>query len=309
MKHYIRILIISLLPLFFLKADIIADFPSYSYIFNELDVDEDYIYNRDFQEFVYKNRAKYTKIFIRAMDRGRLIIPTMRELMYKKDISPIFIYLAMVESGFKTHAVSTSSAGGLWQFVRATAVDEHLRVDDIVDERYVPIKSTNVAIDYLYKIYSRLGKWYLTAMGYNCGAGCVQKSIDKAGTIDLATLIDPQRAYIREETRNYIKKILLFAMIGENYLFRRDDNLGVMKYKYDNDLLIPVKVRAGETLQNVASILNMDYNILKKMNLHLKRDFVPPDKSINMNIPASRLQMFYNRYYNTNIPNGAPNRY
>ncbi len=40
----------------------------------------------------------------------------------------------MVESGFKTHAVSTSSAGGLWQFVRATAVDEHLRVDDIVDE-------------------------------------------------------------------------------------------------------------------------------------------------------------------------------
>ncbi len=86
----------------------------------------------------------------------------------------------MVESGFKTHAVSTSSAGGLWQFVRATAVDEHLRVDDIVDERYDPIKSTNVAIDYLYKIYSRLGKWYLTAMGYNCGAGCVQSLLIRA---------------------------------------------------------------------------------------------------------------------------------
>jgi len=54
MKHYIRILIISLLPLFFLKADIIADFPSYSYIFNELDVDEDYIYIEIFKSSYIK---------------------------------------------------------------------------------------------------------------------------------------------------------------------------------------------------------------------------------------------------------------
>jgi membrane-bound lytic murein transglycosylase D len=308
MRYYI-ILIFSIFLIKPVKGDIIDDFPSYNYVFNELDIREDYIYNPDFQEFVYKNKKKYTKFFIRAMNRGRLIIPTMRELMYRKDLSPIFIYLAMVESGFRTQAVSTSSAGGLWQFVKATAVDENLRVDEIIDERYDPIKATNVAIDYLYKIHSRLGKWYLTAMAYNCGAGCIERSIEKAGTTDLATLIDPRAGYIREETRKYIKKILLFAMIGENYLFKRDDNLGVMKYKYDNDLLVPVKVRGGEYLRNIASILEMDFYILKQMNLHLKKDFIPLNSDVNVNIPASRLQMFYNRYYHKSLLKEALNRY
>jgi len=175
--------------------------------------------------------------------------------------------------------------------------------------RDMTLKATNVAIDYLYKIHSRLGKWYLTAMAYNCGAGCIERSIEKAGTTDLATLIDPRAGYIREETRKYIKKILLFAMIGENYLFKRDDNLGVMKYKYDNDLLVPVKVRGGEYLRNIASILEMDFYILKQMNLHLKKDFIPLNSDVNVNIPASRLQMFYNRYYHKSLLKEALNRY
>ncbi len=305
MKFY-KILITSIFFHISLFANIVKDFPDHNYVLNEFGIDESYIYDKDFQNFVYKNRKKFTKIFIRAINRGQLIIPTMREIMYQKDISPLFIYLAMVESAFKTHAISSSSAGGLWQFVKATALDEKLIVNNYVDERYDPIKATNKAIDYLYKIHdNRLGKWYLTAMAYNCGAGCVQQSIEKAGTDRLSTLINPNANYIRKETRDYIKKILLFALIGENYLFKRDDNLGVIKYKFDNDMITPVRVRGGERLQNIASILRMDYSILKKINLHLKQDFVPPNSSVRVNIPTSRLYMFrtlyeqrqaYNRY-------------
>ena len=305
MKFY-KILITSIFFHISLFANIVKDFPDHNYVLNEFGIDESYIYDKDFQNFVYKNRKKFTKIFIRAINRGQLIIPTMREIMYQKDISPLFIYLAMVESAFKTHAISSSSAGGLWQFVKATALDENLIVNSYVDERYDPIKATNKAIDYLYKIHdNRLGKWYLTAMAYNCGAGCVQQSIEKAGTDKLSTLINPNANYIRKETRDYIKKILLFALIGENYLFKRDDNLGVIKYKFDNDMITPVRVRGGERLQNIASILRMDYSILKKINLHLKQDFVPPNSNVRVNIPTSRLYMFrtlyeqrqaYNRY-------------
>jgi membrane-bound lytic murein transglycosylase D len=294
--RYYKILIIMIFFNITTHANIVQDFPSHNYVFNELDVDENYIYDRDFQNFVRKNKRKYTKIFIRAINRGRLIIPTMRELMYEKDISPIFIYLSMVESAFKTHAVSTSSAGGLWQFVKLTAIDEHLRVDNLVDERYDPIKATNAAIDYLYKIHNNLDRWYLTAMAYNCGAGCVKQSIIKAGTKDLSRLIDPNANYIRKETRDYIKKILLFALIGENYLFKRDDSLGEMKYKFDGDRISQVRVRGGERLQNIAYMLKMDFNILKKINLHLKQDFVPPNSRIMVNIPTSRLHMFHTLY-------------
>ncbi len=305
MKFY-KIIVTSIFFHISLFANIVKDFPDHNYVLNEFGIDESYIYDKDFQNFVYKNKKKFTKLFIRAVNRGELIIPTMREIMYQKDISPLFIYLAMVESAFKTHAISSSSAGGLWQFVKATALDEHLIINDYIDERYDPIKATDKAIDYLYKIHDNyLGKWYLTAMAYNCGAGCVQQSIEKAGTDKLSILINPEANYIRKETRDYIKKILLFALIGENYLFKRDDNLGVIKYKFDYDMITPVRVRGGERLQNIASILRMDYSILKKINLHLKKDFVPPNSSVRVNIPTSRLYMFrtlyeqrqvYNRY-------------
>ncbi len=308
MKKTLIILIFSYTALF---SSIVEDFPDHNYVLNEFGIDENYIYNRDFQNFVYKNKRKFTKLFIRAVNRGQLIIPTMREIMYQKDISPLFIYLAMVESAFKTHAISSSSAGGLWQFVEKTARGENLIINDYVDERYDPIKATVTAIDYLYKIHDNyLGKWYLTAMAYNCGAGCVQRSIEKAGTDKLSVLINPEANYIRKETRDYIKKILLFALIGENYLFKRDDNLGVIKYKFDNDMITPVRVRPGERLQNIASMLRMDYSILKKINLHLKQDIVPPNSSVRVNIPTSRLYMFRTLYYKVrNRVKEAYNRY
>ncbi|HHC11159.1 MAG TPA: lytic transglycosylase, partial [Campylobacterales bacterium] len=274
------------------------EFPSYRYVFNEFDIDESYLYDRDFQDFVNKNKYRYRRLFISAINRGQLIIPTMREIMYEKNISPLFLYLSMVESAFKTHAISSSSAGGLWQFVKNTAIDEKMQVNSIIDERYDPVKSTIGAIDYLHKIHDNLGKWYLTAMAYNCGAGCVQNSIDRARSNDLKRLINPNANYIRKETRDYIKKILLFAMIGENYLFKANDNLGEMKYKFDGDKITPVRVRGGERLQNIANMLRMDYSILKKINRHLKKDFVPKYSNIMVNIPTSRVQMFHNIYGN-----------
>ncbi|MCK4442146.1 MAG: lytic transglycosylase domain-containing protein, partial [Sulfurovaceae bacterium] len=206
MKYY-RYLIISIFLNLSLYANIAQEFPSYTYVFNEFDVDDSYIYDRYFQDFVNKNKYKYRKIFVNAINRGQLILPTMREIMYEKNISPLFLYLSMVESAFKTHAISSSSAGGLWQFVKVTAIDEKMQVNNTIDERYDPIKSTMTAIEYLNKIHDNLGKWYLTAMAYNCGAGCVQKSINKARTNNLQKLIDPNAKYIRKETRDYIKKI------------------------------------------------------------------------------------------------------
>ncbi|NEW60250.1 lytic transglycosylase domain-containing protein, partial [Sulfurovum sp. bin170] len=241
-------------------------------------------------------RQIYTKRFINAVNRGRLVIPTMRELMYEKDISPLFIYLSMAESAFKTTAKSTSAAGGLWQFMPTAGREQHLRIDSVIDERYDPIKSTKAAVDYLYKIRGGLDKWYLAAMAYNCGQGCVQRAVAKAGTKHLPTLIDPRRNYLRAETRKYIKKILLFALIGENYIFKKNDNLGKMIYKFDNDGITSVRVKSGERLKQIASRLQINYSTLKNINMHLKQDFIPQNSNAMLNIPTSRLNMFHRVY-------------
>ena len=294
-------------------ADLTHEFPSYSYVLNEFDLDSSYIHNREFQEFVHTNKDVYYKRFRTAVGRGSLIVPTMKEMMYKSGITPLFLYLSMTESAFKTEAKSTSAAGGLWQFMPPTGREQKLIINGNIDERYDPVKSTYAAVDYLYKIRGGLDKWYLAAMAYNCGQGCVKRAVKKAGTKDLATLINPKDAYLPAETRKYIKKILLFSMIGENYLFKRDNNLGEAIYRMNKDSLTPVRVKDGERLQIIASMLKMDYKVLKRTNMHLKRDFVPRGSKVMVNIPTSRLGMFqtvYNGKRNQNYANSkSANRF
>jgi urease subunit alpha len=60
-------------------------------------------------------------------------------------------FVAMIESGFNPVAVSRAGAKGMWQFMAGTARRYGLRVDQWVDERFDPEKSTlsfkRIAID------------------------------------------------------------------------------------------------------------------------------------------------------------------
>jgi len=291
-----KILIISIFISTFLYSNIRSDFPSYSYILTEFDIEESFIDNPEFQRFVQKNQYDFRKRYMNAVNRGGLIVPTIREMMYERDISPLFLYLSMVESSFKPDATSHTGAGGLWQFVINTGKEQNLKISRNLDERFDPIRSTDAAIKYLYKMNSNLNKWYLTAMAYNCGNGCVNKSILKSGSKDLSRLINPQNNFIKKETRNYIQKILLMAMIGENYLFTDNDRLGNMLLKLPNDKIVPVQVRSGESLSRLASILNMNKYYLEKINAHLKNGHVPNVRGYRINIPESKVQMFHARY-------------
>ena len=291
-----KILIISIFISTFLYSNIKSEFPSYNYILTEFDIEESFIDNAEFKYFVQKNKHSYRKRYINAINRGGLIVPTLREMMYTRDISPLFLYLSMVESAFKPEATSRTGAGGLWQFVVLTGKEQNLKIGQKLDERFDPIRSTDAAINYLYKINNNLDKWYLTAMAYNCGNGCVNKSIRKAGTKDLGTLISAKNNFIKAETRKYIQKILLMAMIGENYLFSENDQIGNMLLKLPDDKIIPVQVSSGESLSRLASILNMNPYYLKKINAHLKNGRVPNIHGYRINIPESRIPIFNTRY-------------
>jgi membrane-bound lytic murein transglycosylase D len=295
--NFYKILIISIFFTSLAYSNIRTEFPSYSYILTEFDVEEKFIDNPEFRMFVEKNKREYRQRFIKAVKRGALIIPTIKEMMYVNDISPVFLYISMIESEFNPKAKSRTGAGGLWQFTFNTGTKEfHLKVNNIVDERYDPVRATDSAIKYLYKMNNNLGKWYLTTMAYNCGNGCVNKSIRKARTDDLGTLISSHNTYIKAETKKYIQKVLLMAMIGENYLFKKDDSLGRLMSQLNKDSITPVTVRAGEHLAHLASVLKMDSYYLRKINAHLKNGHVPHRNGYTMNIPTSKVRMFYERY-------------
>ena len=270
-----------------------SKYPSYSYVFNEFDVDESYIYEDDFVSFAKKNEKKLKRFYQRSLIRGKEILPTMQGLLVEDGVSDLFIYLAMVESGFTTDAVSPKKAVGLWQFMAATAKHYDLIVCNSYDERCDTVSATSAAISYLNKLHKQFGKWYLAAMAYNCGEGCMERAIQRAGTDDLSILTDKNLKYLPRETRAYIKKLLLVSMIGENVTldFGRDIHDGL------EDTLIRVDVSGGTSLKQIANLLKMEEKRLLTLNKSLKNGLVPKEKeSYKITIPIEKVYAFYLRY-------------
>ena len=295
MKLYKILIFFLFLPTLAL-ANLRDEFPSYSYILTEFNINDNFIDDPEFKQFVHQHKREYRKRFIKAVRQGELIVPMMKNIIYERDISPIFLYIAMVESEFNTNACSHTGAGGLWQIVVNTGKELKLTINSDIDERYDPIRSTNAAIKYLYRINSNLKSWYLTTMAYNCGNGCVNRAIKRAGTRDIAVLTSRTNEHIRAETKKYIKKVLLMAMIGENYLFKQNDRVGEMIYKMNRDTITPVRVRSGEKLSTLASLLNMNLYYLQKINPHLKKGHAPYNRRYRINIPASKVGLFNEKY-------------
>jgi len=293
-RYFISILCIQTLYISTIYAFSLEDkYPSYTYVFNEFDVDESYLYDEEFISFVSKHEKKLRSFYKRSLRRGKEILPTMQGLLVDDGVSDLFIYLSMVESGFSTDAVSPKKAVGLWQFMPATAKHYNLTVCNSYDERCDTVSATSAAINYLNKLHKQFGKWYLAAMAYNCGEGCVSRAIKRAGTDELTVLTDESLKYLPRETRQYIKKLLLLAMIGENLTLGFSDD----KHENFDNPLIQVDVPAGTSLKEISVLLKIKEEKLLELNRGLKNGVVPHDKAKHkITIPIEKMYAFYLRY-------------
>jgi len=263
-------------------------------VFNEFDVGKSYINNAEFVQFIYKNERNLKAFYRRSLKRGQKILPTMKGLLVGEGVSDLFLYLSMIESGFSSNATSAKKAVGLWQFMPATARQYNLKVCSQHDERCDTVSATSAAINYLNKLHRQFGKWYLAAMAYNCGEGCVERAINKAGTDDIETLTDDKLKILPKETRDYIRKILLIAMIGEGNHGKKSNNKKII---YSSDEVVKVEVLAGTSLKKLAKLIKMDYKVLQKLNRRMKNGLVPMFRpTYKITIPLDKIYAFYLRY-------------
>ncbi len=114
--------------------------------------------------------------------RSSRYLPMIREVFQEHGLPEDLAYLAMIESGFNPHAYSHAHACGLWQFIQGTGRRYGLAINNYVDERRDPVKSTHAAAQYLLDLYKQFGSWYLAAASYNCGENRVQREIDGGNT-------------------------------------------------------------------------------------------------------------------------------
>lgn len=231
--------------------------------------------------------------FLESYENGYEFIPILKQMLADEKVPQEFLYLAMAESEFKTRAYSVKKASGIWQIMPNTGRSLGLRIDDFIDERRDPIKSTKAAIKYLKFLHNATGKWYLAAMAYNCGIGRLQKAIKEAGSDDINILLDEDKRYIPAETRNYIRMIL-----SMDIAFNDINSLKDIKKEYFLNRgaalsLTSVSVGAGTSLDSIAKGANITTEELKNYNRHFKYGFTPLTKgNYDVYIPYNKLLTF-----------------
>jgi len=272
-------------------------------LLNSFDIEPSFLYDPIMNEMKDKILSQH-KHFFRAMSEANLFIPTIKSTLSKYDVPQEFLYLAMAESNFQTKAYSKKRAAGLWQFMPGTAKLYNLKIDEYVDERRDLIKSTKAASVYLSKLHDRFGKWYLAAIAYNCGEGCLGRAIKKAGSDELSVLLDEDKKYIPKESRYYIRKIIALALIGSDERYLLESEYGYLLNRANADSISTVKLSSGESLQRISELIEIPLKDLKKLNRHLKYDFVPPyKKGYNIYIPYVKLSEFKQKYTKEPIKN------
>jgi hypothetical protein len=152
------------------------------------------------------------------LKRSGEFFPMFDTLLARQGVPSDLKYLAVAESAL-FQAQSGKGAVGLWQFIPETGRRYGLRVDDFVDERRDPEKSTLAAIRYLKDLKARFGSWALAAAAYNMGEGAVDDDLSFQNGHTYYDL------YLNEETSRYLFRIVSLKEIMSH----------TEKYGYDLD--------------------------------------------------------------------------
>jgi len=241
----------------------------------------------------YKGKGRLT--FVDGLERSWLHLPIMAKILGAHGVPAELVYVVLVESSFKTKAVSPGGAGGYWQLIGSTARAMGLRVDRWVDERMDPIKSTEAAAKYLRLLYDRYHSWPLALAAYNAGDEPVQRAIRRCGTKDFWTIY--KGGSLPKITRAYVPKILAAIKIArdlENHDFESPRYLPV--FEFDSTY-----VKSPLKLQQVAKWVNVPPKHLQMLNPSLKLDRLPPKYGFSLRLPPGAKRKFllaYEAYLN-----------
>jgi hypothetical protein len=226
-----------------------------------------------------------SKNYQASLARSGRYLPMIRRIFKEHGLPQDLVYLALVESGFSPLARSPKDAVGIWQFIEGTARRYGLQVNDRVDERQDPEKSTRAAARYLQDLYQQFGCWFLAAAGYNAGEKRVEGVMNRHDVQDF--WIMAQNKLLPQETCNYVPQVVAAALIAKN-----PEKYGLAPIKYQvSRAYEKVKVPGSVNLQWFAESLDIPEKELVELNPELKGGVTPPDqKEYPLKVPAYKIR-------------------
>jgi membrane-bound lytic murein transglycosylase D len=224
-----------------------------------------------------------------SLERGARYLPMIQNVFRAEGLPLDLAYIPIIESSFKTNALSKASAKGPWQFMKATAQEHGLKTDWFIDERSDPEKATVAAAKYL-KTLSKMfdGDWNLVLAAYNGGPGRVQRAMKRSGLDDFWDLSKTTK-YLPRETREYVPLILAAMIVARNPVQYGFDAVAPEPIAYEK-----VELPRAIDLRRVAEWTGTTVDEIQALNPELRRWTTPvryPDYELKVPVgTAGRLE-------------------
>jgi membrane-bound lytic murein transglycosylase D len=242
------------------------------------------------RHFVNYYSGSARRYFRELLERSGKYLPMISKVLNQEGLPEELGYLALIESEFNVDVKSPSGAVGLWQFVAGTARSYGLRIDEWVDERRDPVKSTRAAAAYLKDLHDRYGRWYLATAAYNAGPGRINRAMKSSGANDFWSL--SQKASLSEETRNFVPKFVAIVLIASD-----PQSYGLDEIEYAPPLdYEEVELPWPMPLALLANWADSDIATLRELNPAILRHTTPPgERGFRINLPVGHADVYLAR--------------
>ncbi|MEK7329473.1 MAG: lytic transglycosylase domain-containing protein, partial [Candidatus Eisenbacteria bacterium] len=239
-------------------------------------------FNADVYRYIEYFTGAGRSVFERWLIRSGRYMNLFRDVLKKEGLPPDLVHLVFVESGFNLHARSVAAAVGPWQFLRSTGRLFGLTVNQWVDERKDPEKSTVAAARYLKHLYSIFGDWPLALASYNAGEGRVLRAIKRQGTTNYWDLRLPR------QTEDYVPQFMAVLAIS-----REPEKYGFDAVELDQPMdFDEIALTGSVDLRAIARLADCRYEEIKALNPAVLRHSAPGRDGVTMlRVPTGKAEV------------------
>jgi len=217
----------------------------------------------------YFSTERGRAILLSGLRRSGRYRPLIQKILAEEGVPEELIYLAQAESGFLPRAISRKQAVGMWQFIAGTGANYDLVKTSTFDERFDPEKATRAAAKFLKDLYARYGDWYLAMAAYNCGAGAVDRAVERTGYADYWELL--KRRALPKETAGYVPIIVAITIMAKNPL-----DYGLQSVDLDPPAEYDtIQVSAPTNLNLIADATMQPLSVIRELNPSLLKQVAP----------------------------------
>lgn len=243
--------------------------------FSEMDLKVDVRLTKNVKSYIRDYTLLARKSSEQALGKSTLYFPIFTELNKAFGLPNEMKYLMVIESSLKPDAASKVGARGLWQLMPATARMHGLEINDYVDERSDPYRSTNAALKHLTDLFDEFGDWTIAIAAYNCGNGRMRSAIKKGKSKNFWKI----KKYLPRQTRDYVEKFIAAAYTMEYYHFY---DLRPSYPDYNEQYTQAMLTYDYGRLSEISEKEDIDLDLLKTLNPSYKIDIIPVSREGNI---------------------------